>query len=292
MGWIYGLDFKFKEYPRWTFIELNTEYQFAPLFSHYFTPIASLSGYYSRASRSDIGLTSYNYLLMEGILAPGVTLLERLRIYIGAGGEKVFIFAPKIDQNADYIVNINEETNTWAVFAGRFKFDIRPWSFGNANKHIFESTFKYYTNQDYFYSLDMEMDGEFEFSNLGFFVFTVFYFKIWDKPPFYHEHSVSDSNFKGFMGQSIYTRNVIKSSNEYKASVYRDSFYIGFFTDLVRFEGSGYDFYGYQNGIVAGIAGHIVFLDQFEFNIYYGKDYLFSTKESQHNIYLNAKKKW
>ena len=68
--------------------------------------------------------------------------------------------------------------------------------------------------------------------------------------------------------------------------------YLGLFLDLVRFKGSGYDLSGYQHGIAAGIAGHIIFLDQFEFNIFFGKDYLYSTGESQYNIYMNARKKW
>lgn len=292
MGWMYGLDFKFKEYPKWTFFELNTDYYFTPHFFKYYTPKASLQGYYSRSSRSDIGLSNYNYLLLESIFSPGVTLFEKLRIYIGAGGERVFIYKPKIDQNAEYIVDIEEETDVWAVFEDRVKIDLRPWSLKNASKHRFEAVFRYYMNSDIFYSLDIEMDGEFEFRNLDYYIFTIRFFRIWDDPPFYHEHSVSDSDFKGFMGQSLYTRNIIKSSNEYKISAYKDSFHVGFFADFTRFEGSGYDLYGYQNGIVAGIAGHLIFLDQFEFNIYYGKDYLFSTKDSQYNIYLNAKKKW
>lgn len=64
----------------------------------------------------------------------------------------------------------------------------------------------------------------------------------------------------------------------------------------VRFK--GYD-YGYdyeirdeQYGLAPGVAGHFIVFDQFEFNIYYGPDYLFSGRPSQMNLSFDLRKKW
>ncbi len=291
-GVLYGLDFKFKEYPKWTFIETHSEYDFAPTLKDYFTPMTSISAYYSRSSRIDIGLLSYNYLLLNGILAPGITLLKRFKIYAGLGFERVFIYTPEIDEEADYVVDVKKAVDTWAIFESKFKFKFKPPYLKDQDNHQFEIIYNYYTNERYFYSVTINLDGEFEFHNLDYYLYIIQYTKLWKSPPFYHEYSVSDAVFKGFMGKSYHTRNVLKFSNEYKISIYKDSLHIGIFVDAVRFEGSGYDLSGYQHGIVTGPAGHIIFLDQFEFNIFFGKDYLFSTKESQYDLYFNAKKKW
>jgi hypothetical protein len=292
IGIFYGLDLKFKEYPRWTFIEAHSEYHLAPFYKNYITPVASASAYYSRASRPDIGLLNYNYLKLKSILAPGFTLLSKLRIYSGAGGEKVYIFTPQKDPDSEYKADVQKHSDTWGIIESGINLNIKPWTLKDTRKQQVEIKYNYYFNKKEFYELNMKWDGEIEFKNLNFFIFTLEYSKIWHRPPFYHEYAVSSWEFKGFMGKSYYTRNIVRSANEYKVSVYRDSYYIGFYTDFVRFEGSGYDLTGYQNGIAAGIAGHIIFLDQFEFNVYFGKDYLFSRKESQYNIAFNINKKW
>jgi hypothetical protein len=291
IGLFYGFDLKFKNPPKWTFMEIHSEYYLAPI-KNFFTPMASVSAYYSRASRKDLGITNYNYLKLRSIFAPGITLLNSLHIYAGLGGESVHIFAPKTEPDSPYASNLKEQDETWAVFESRIKLDIRPWTLKKTKKQEFEALYNYYTNKKSFYEVIMEWNGILEFKNLDLYIYTFEFKKIWDKPPFYHEYSVSDSNFKGFMGKSYYSRNMIKFSNEYKFSIYKDVYHLGLFADIVRFEGSGYDLTGYQNGMVAGIAGHIIFLDQFEFNIFFGKDYLFSNGESQYDIYMNAQKKW
>jgi hypothetical protein len=291
IGLFYGFDLKFKNPPKWTFMEIHSEYHLAPI-KNFFTPMASVSAYYSRASRKDLGITNYNYLKLRSIFAPGVTLLNSLHIYAGLGGENVHIFSPKTEADSPYASKIKEQDETWAVFESRVNLDIRPWTLKKTKKQEFEALYNYYTNKKSFYEVIMEWNGILEFKNLDLYIYTFEFKKIWDRPPFYHEYSVSDPNFKGFMGKSYYSRNMIKLSNEYKFSIYKDIYHLGFFTDLVRFEGSGYDLAGYQNGMVAGIAGHIIFLDQFEFNIFFGKDYLFSSRESQYDIYMNANKKW
>jgi hypothetical protein len=292
IGLYYGLDLKFRERPKWTFMEVHSDYHFAPMFRDYITPMASGSAYFSHASRPDIGLSNYNYLKLKGILAPGFTLLDRFRIYLGGGAEKVFIFTPETDTGSDYTADVEKHNDTWGIIESRIRLDIKPWTLKNTRKQQVEIKYNYYFNNKIFYELNIKWKGNVEFKNLNYFIFTMDYSKIWRKPPFYHEYPVAGDEFKGFMGKGFYTRNIFRSANEYKFSIYRDSYYAGIFTDLTRFEGSGYDLTGYQNGIVSGIAGHIIFLDQFEFNIFFGKDYLFSTKESQYNIFININKKW
>lgn len=291
-GILYGFDFKFNELPKWTFLEAHSDYNFPPAFEDYFTPMASVSAHLSRASRTDIGLSSYNFLILDGILAPGITLLRKLKIYAGAGGEKAHIFEPDIDKDSRYQVDIEKHTETWGLVRLRTSADLRILKLKRTRKLQIEEAYDYYFNGDnIFNKLNIEMNGIIDFKNLDSFCYAIEYDRIWNKPPFYHEISVANSNFKGFMGDSYYSRNMIRSANEYMISVYKDLYYLGFFTDLVYFEGSGYDLTGYQEGIVAGIAGHVIFLDQFELNLFLGRDYLFSTEESQYNIYFHMYKK-
>ncbi len=112
------------------------------------------------------------------------------------------------------------------------------------------------------------------------------------EPPFYHEESVDNENFKGFMGKSYHPTRIGRISGEYRFSVYRDYVFSDIYTDGTVFLGSGYDLTGCRQASTAGISGHFLFLDQFEFNVYFGRDRLFSTGESQYNIYLNFEKKW
>ncbi|MBN2403665.1 MAG: hypothetical protein JXN64_14905 [Spirochaetes bacterium] len=291
IGIYYGFDLKFKNPPRWTFMEASSEYHFSPI-KNYFTPMISASAYYSRSSRKDLGITNYNYLKLRSLFAPGITVLKNLHIYEGVGGESVLIFTPKTEKDSQYASKIDEHNETWAIFESRIKLDIRPWTLKKTKKQKFEAMYNYYTNKKYFHEVNIECDSIIEFKNLDLYIFYLKFAKLWNRPPFYHEYPVSDADFKGFMGKSYHTRNILKFSNEYKFSIYRDVYHLGLFTDLTRFEGSGYDLTGYQNGLVAGIAGHIIFLDQFEFNIFFGRDYLFSNGESQYNMYLNLRKKW
>jgi hypothetical protein len=110
--------------------------------------------------------------------------------------------------------------------------------------------------------------------------------------PFYYEESVESQTFKGFQGKSYHTKKITRLSASYRFSLYRDYLFAGIFTDGTVFEGSGYDLSGIQKGIAGGVSGHVIFLDQFEFNIYWGKDYLFENSESNYNIFFDFEKKW
>jgi hypothetical protein len=80
--------------------------------------------------------------------------------------------------------------------------------------------------------------------------------------------------------------------NELRTSILREYIYVGFYFDGTVFMGSGYDLTGRQIGIVAGPVLRLIVLSQFESYISYGKDFLFSTGESDFNISFGLKKKW
>ena len=292
IGIIYGLDLKFSNPPQWTFMNLSSIYHFKPSLKKYFTPLIKGSVYYSRFSRLDLGLSRYYYLKNRGILNPGITLLKKLKIFAGIGGERVLIINSEIDEDAVNPKDIQKEVDNWLFVKTKISFDSIPFSLFNPNNKKFNLTYAYYLNNKNFNEIIFKGDIDFEFKNHDIHSLALDYYKIWKKPPFYHEVEVSNSTFKGFMGKNYHTREIIKLSNEYKISLYRDLIFGGIFIDATWFEGSGYDLFGNQYGIVYGLAGHFILLDQFQFNIFFGKDYLYSTKESQYNLYFKVFKKW
>lgn len=291
-GIFYGLDLNFKEKPYWTFVEAHTRYHFPPTLKDIFTPRIKASGYRSRSSRQDIGLSKYEYLKLDGTLSPGITLLRQLKLFFGYGGEKVFIYESEANPDATYIANVEEHVDYWNYFEFETAVNFKLWTLKRTIQRRVNVIYKIYLNGETFNELFLRGKFDYEFKNFDVYDFAFEYARVWDSPPFYHEVSVDNSCFKGFMGKSFHSRHLLRVGNEYRFSVYRDYIFTGLFCDGVWFKGSGYDLYGDQYGIVAGIAGHIIYLDQFEFNIYFGRDYLFSTEESQNNIYLKFRKKW
>lgn len=292
MGIFYGFDLKYTDLPRWTFMEAKTKYHFTPTLREYFTPLVKGSVYRSRASRGDIGLSQYEYLLLNGTLAPGITLFKRLRIYAGYGGERVYIYDSKKDPDAEFQVDVSEHTDFWQYLEFSTELDLIPWTLKRTIEREIRTTYAYYFNRRSFHELSIKGNLDYEFENFDIYNFAFEYAFVWERPPFYHEPAVSGSRFKGFMGKEYHSRKMLKVSNEYRISLYRDFVFGGLFVDFVWFEGSGYDLFGDQYGIVGGISSHIIFLDQFEFTVYYGKDYLRSTAESQYNLTLGMEKKW
>lgn len=291
-GIYYGLDLEPQKPPRWTYMELSADYRLPPVFEKYFTP--SLKGYVYRSwsSRADLGLNQYEYLITRGTLAPGISILNRYLIHAGYGAERVFIYDSDIIQDADYIADISNRIDNWAFFELGASADLFPFSIRHLIERKFSLTWNYYMNDTEFYKLKFDGAIGFEFSNFDIASLNMDAVWTWGLPPFYYEESVDGSTFRGFMGKSYHSRRVGRLSAEYRISIYRDHVFAGIFTDGTTFLGSGYDLTGWQRGAVAGIAGHFIFLDQFEFNIYFGKDYLFSSGESQYNVYVSFEKKW
>ncbi len=292
VGIFYGLDLKPQEPPRWSYMELSTDYTLLPVFEKYFTPAVKGYAYRSWSSRADLGLSQYEYLILRGTLSPGITLLNRYRAFAGYGVERVFIYDGEVDPEAEYIADINSRRDDWAFFELGIRANLFPFSIRHLIERNFTLTWDYYMNGREFYRLKFDGEIGFEFPNFDILTFAMSAAWFWQEPPFYHEESVDCFSFKGFMGKSYHTRKIGRLSAEYRVSVYRDYVFAGLFSDGTVFHGSGYDLTGWQRGAVAGIAGHFVFMDQFEFNVYFGKDYLFSSGESQYNVHVSFEKKW
>jgi len=291
-GIYYGLDFQFTEPPRWTFMEFSSNYTLPPMFEKYFTPAVKGYVYRSWASRSDLGLDEYEYLILRGTLAPGLTVLNRLRIHAGYGVERVHVYDGKSAEDAVYMAEITEGIDNWGFFETGMSLNLFPWSLRHLIERGFSFTYNYYMNHTSFHKFRFDGTVEFEFPNFDIVSFNIDTVWLWNSPPFYYEEAVDSFTFKGFMGKSYHTLRVGRASAEYRFSIYRDYVFAGLYADGVVFLGSGYDLVGTQQGAAGGVAGHFIFLDQFEFNIYFGKDYLFSTGESQYNVYVSFEKKW
>jgi hypothetical protein len=292
MGLYYGFNLKFASPPKWTFFETHASYDFCPFLRDYFTPRLSSSVYNSRSSRPDIGMERYNYVLLNGSADPGITLLKKLRIHAGFGFEKAWIFEGEESPVAQYRAKIEKSTEYWNIVETGIVLDLLPGVGVDLFKRRFDFRYNYYFLNGEFHEISLEGKTDFEFRSLDRYRVGVRFSKLWPRPPFYHEVSVDGPDFRGLMGKNYHSVRILQAGNEYSTSIYRDLVYAGVYFDLTWFEGSGYDLSGEQGAIVAGIACHVIFLDQFEFNIYYGKDYLFSRRESQMNLYFNLQKKW
>ncbi len=291
-GIYYGLDLQFSSPPRFTFMEFSSNYTLPPIFERLFTPAVKAYVYRSWASRKDLGLDEYEYLILRGTLAPGLTVLNKMRVHAGYGIDRVQVYRGMAAGGAAYNAEIAERTDNWCFFETGMHLNLFPWSLRHLIERSFSFTYDYYMNESAFHKFRFDGAIGFEFKNFDILSLHLDSVFILHPPPFYYEESVDNATFKGFMGKSFHTLRIIRASAEYRFSIYRDYVFVGVFADGVAFRGSGYDLIGAQGGIVAGIAGHFIFLDQFEFNIYYGKDFLFSTGESQYNVYVSFEKKW
>ena len=301
MGIYYGLDLNFAAIPRYTFIEVETKYHFTPTLGGYFTPLVKGTGYNSRASRADLGLEEYNFTVLRGTADPGVTLLKQLKVYAGYGAEKAFVFDSTVDETAADSVEVEKDTEYWNIAEGTVVIDLLPFADDDIIQRRFNLSYGHYfenakANRRSFneFLFDGRLDIDLPSSDI--FAFKCDYARLWGDVPFYHDRGVSGKSFKGFMGKGYYSRDIARVSNEYMMSFYREYFYAGLYLDGVRFEGYSYGYdtplRGEQYGLAAGLAGHLIVFDQFEFNIYYGPDYLYSDKSSQMNLSFDLRKKW
>ena len=97
LGVMYGLDSKFTKPPRITYYDLTAAYFFPPTFKDIFTPHLKFNLLYSKAARPDLGLEEYKFLVLNGMLAPGITLLSKFNIYTGFGVETALQFQNKVN---------------------------------------------------------------------------------------------------------------------------------------------------------------------------------------------------
>ena len=67
---------------------------------------------------------------------------------------------------------------------------------------------------------------------------------------------------------------------------------MGVYGDITVFEGSGYDLDGVKYGMVGGPTLHYIIMDQFEFGLYFGRDYLLPNRLSGNNLNFFIHQKW
>ncbi len=92
LGIMYGIDRKFDRLPRFTYFNFNMSYFFPPTFQDVFTPLLRFDLYDSQTARPDLGLLKYNYLTLNGMLAPGFTFLKKISTHVGVGSETAFFY--------------------------------------------------------------------------------------------------------------------------------------------------------------------------------------------------------
>ncbi len=292
VGIMYGFNREFNRLPYITFHKIDLLYKTAPLFTRHFTPFVKSVLYRSRSSRKDLGLLKYNYLIIKSDFAPGITLLKKFEIYTGIGIENSMIFNSEVDPDKESIEDMGIGKNRYPYFEVSFRFSRLPFYIWNPIKQKIRITYDHYFRTQIFDKLTLKGESHFSHGDFSTHIINLNYSKIWHRPPFYHDIPVSSSSFKGFMGKSFHTRHIFAISNEIRTSIYRDFAFIGIFIDSVIFKGSGYDLTGIQCGIAAGPAIRFLILSQFTMYIYYGRDLLISTEESQNNVSFGLFKKW
>lgn len=324
VGIMYGLDRKFTRPPRETYFNFNANYFFTPAFKDIFTPLLRVDLLQSRAARPDLNLARYNYLLLNAMLAPGITLLKKFNIFLGLGVESAFIFksqtsyliyykyAPSrllFGENSsqelqalkdlyNFSEEVNNHTDVYMYLQAGFAYD-----FSKKSKKIYELRknrlkkeialmYDFYFLKKIFNRIRLLGHFDYEFKDRSIYSGILSYQYSFGKTPFYHETSVSNQAFKGLHRTSYFSRNVLSQSNEYRISVYRDFLYLGLFFDWTLYEASGRDLKGAQFGIVGGPTFRILLLDHFELYLQYGWDYLVSTKTNDGFFYFNIYNKW
>ncbi len=323
-GIMYGIDRKFKRPPRETYFNFNSSYFFTPTFKDIFTPLLRLNLYQSKAGRPDLGLLAYNYLILNTMLAPGITFLNKFNLYTGFGVETAFFFNSTINkykllnlnpvslitgpntmlelENIENMISlykgIERRTDVYSYIEAGFIYD-----FTKRSKKVYELRknrlkkeiaiiYNFYFLKRTFNKLRLVAYFEHEFKDKNIYSGMLSYQITFINTPFYHESSVSNPAFKGLQGHAYYSKNILSQSNEYRISMYRDFLYIGAFFDMTLFEGTGRDVRGAQFGFVGGPTGRVLLFDHFELFIYYGWDFLVSTKNSKGYLYFNIQNKW
>jgi hypothetical protein len=324
VGVMYGLDRKFTRPPRETYFNFNATYFFPPTFKEIFTPLIRADLYQSKAARPDLNLLSYNYLLLNTMLAPGITLLTKFNLYIGYGVESAFIFHSSVNQYFIYKFDtqqllfgsnnarnikalkdlykfyrqVNNRIDVYNYLEAGFIYDFTKKSTKiyelrkNRLKKEIALIYDFYFLYDIFNRVRLLGVYEYEFKDRSIYSGMILYQFTFGETPFYHEASVSSLAFKGFQRTSYFSKNVLSQSNEYRISVYKDYLYVGVYFDMTLFEGSERDVKGAQFGIVGGPTLRVLLLDHFELYLQYGWDFLFSNKINAGYFYFNIYNKW
>ncbi len=321
-GVMYGINGKIDKVPWLTYYQFNALYFLPPVFRGIFTPHVSVGLLGSRTSRPDLGLLQYNYIMLNTMVAPGVTLLQRFNLYTGFGVETVFFNRSKVNwfsllntnvidiltksESMQYMEyqqrvyhlyrNIEERIDVYNYLEVGTIFDfskIRPYEQKrNRLRKDITAIYDFYFLKQTFHQIRLLGNLDWEFKDKSVYSGKVFYTFVFGSAPFTHESYATNAAFRGLQGSTYFTRHVGSVSNEYRVSLYRDHFYLGAFFDTSMFQGSGHDLTGFQFAFVGGPTIRVIIFDQFEFYLYYGRDYLVSDKSSRDNFYFNIYNKW
>ena len=141
---MYGFDRKFDQYPRMTFFQVDLSYLSAPLLYDFFTPLVKNTIYRSKASRNDLGLLAYDYWLIKTVLAPGISLMKKIRLYAGLGIENSEIMNSKRDPDHAQYAEIIREKNNYPFVESGLEFSRYPFAGLKPLKQKISVTYNHY----------------------------------------------------------------------------------------------------------------------------------------------------
>jgi hypothetical protein len=277
--------------PSLGYIENGITYRF-PQISELFSPGFEIITYYSSGSRADIGIDSYRYIYSHTMFDPSFSLTAILKFFPGFGFERYRLFSASF---ADELKkeDIKNETKLYAV--GSLKTQIEHLIFFLSPAYKRSTTFNilfFKNNESSFRKTIFTTDNTFSGFSSDIYTITANGTYLSGKVPFYHDEAVSGGSFKGFTGKGYFSKRIFKAEFEYKTSLHRGYIFFGPFIDGTAFDSMDSKLPDIAKGICGGIAGHLIFFDQFEFSTYFGRDYLFSKKESAYNLLFNISKNY
>ncbi|HNX60881.1 MAG TPA: hypothetical protein PKK43_17405, partial [Spirochaetota bacterium] len=208
-GISYLTDYKPKNPPSVGYIAGEFMYGL-PSISEIVRPKGIVNAYYSHGARPDIGLSSYDYILLGETLEPTFYPLEQLRIYPGIGAEKTFLRNCSYDKSKSTIRDKTEGTHIWYVTSARAVLDRFFGFIHPALKRSVSMTGKAYFNHTTFQSLSADLNGDYVTSADSVLSFHVTAVSLTGDVPFYREQPVAGGAFRGFPGRGFYTRRIVK----------------------------------------------------------------------------------
>jgi len=285
-GVMYGADLKFKNTPQLKYTKIHTEYFFPPALKDYFTPKVEADFYHSNKGRSDLGYEQFRFSKYRVTAAPGITFLKKLRLSIGFAYEHIDYYKSSLVSDDVPPLPLPHQDDYYIIKSGIF-LNLIPFKLGNTINRSFSITYDAYLDGQNFHQLRLKGLYDFDLKRHDIFSVKFDFGYNFKTVPYVYEFSVSNSTFKGFQGTSWYSNNKSSVSLEYRFSIYRDFIYTGLFTEGVIFEGSGRDLNGLQGGIIAGLSIRIIIMDQYEWVVHGGQDWLIGTTKTQFNAYFS-----
>ena len=307
LGFLYGLDFKFKTPPRSSLVNLSTSYYFPPLLKKQVQSMIKNQFNQLLETREDVGLENYHDIRYRSILINDISISKNFFISIGYGFEAVFLSKPEfvegtserrpplsnfVDRDGKFLES-SDNLGQVVRLGSKLKFK-ETKLFKKREIDIFLNL---YYNQSMLTELNLVSSVELIPAE-GSILCISFDGLSLSSPteesegdqgttiPFYYERRLASETFKGFLSEDYHSRQFLKISTEYRLSIYRDFIYTGLFFDSVFFQASEHDLTGNKFAIAGGLVIQLLILDQLNFRLYGGPDYLFEDNLSKFNIYF------